>query len=259
MIGFEARELASAVAAAADRTLVTPAPWAPGVVQDDASPALAAALDTIGWAELGADPELAQLVAPAAAELGRRLAPLAAIDALLGASPLAGGLVRHGAAVAVDAAGARHVVLDAEPVAYGDALGVHRVRASQPDGRASDAALAAWTAASTGYLAGMSEWALATALAYAKDRRAFGATLAALAPVQQRLADAATAARGLALLAEGTPGRAALAHAGGAAVDVAAACQQVVGAIGFTLEFPLQRAFRRARAARPWSDALALG
>ena len=92
MIGFEAAELASAVAAAADRALAPPVPWAPGAVQDDASPALAAALDGIGWAELGADPALAPLVAPAAAELGRRLAPLAAIDVLLGASPLAGGL-----------------------------------------------------------------------------------------------------------------------------------------------------------------------
>ena len=147
----------------------------------------------------------------------------------------------------------------AEAVAYGDALGVHRVLERRPDGRAGDAALAAWTAASTGYLAGMSEWALATALEYVKDRRAFGATLAALGPVQQRLADAATAARGLSLLSQGTPGRAALAHAGAAAVDVALSCQQVVGAVGFTLEFPLQRAFRRARAARPWSDAVALG
>ncbi len=259
MIGFEAAEFAAAVAAAADRALTAPAAWTPGAVQDDASPALAAALAGMGWDELGADPALAPLAAPAAAELGRRLAPLAAVDALLGASPLAGGLVRHGAARAVDAAGARHVVVRAEPVAYGDALGVRRVLERRPDGRAGDAALAAWTAASTGYLAGMSEWALATALAYVKDRRAFGATLAALAPVQQRLADAATVARGLALLAQGTPGRPALAYAGGAAVEVASACQQVVGAVGFTLEFPLQRAFRRARAARPWSDALAGG
>ena len=74
--------------------------------------------------------------------------------------------------------------------------------------------------------------------------------------MQQRLADAATAARGLRLLAGETPGRAALAHAGVAAVDVTAACQQVVGAIGFTLEVPLQRAYRRARAVQLWADAL---
>jgi butyryl-CoA dehydrogenase len=52
------------------------------------------------------------------------------------------------------------------------------------------------------------------------------------------------------------PGAAALAHAGAAAVAVTGACQQVVGAIGFTLEFPLQRAYRRARAVQLWADAL---
>ena len=30
---------------------------------------------------------------------------------------------------------------------------------------------------------------------------------------------------------------------------------QVAGAIGFTLEFPLQRAYRRARAVQLWADA----
>jgi len=65
----------------------------------------------------------------------------------------------------------------------------------------------------------------------------------------------AAAIRRLRLLAHDSPGRAALAHAGPAAVDVAAACQQVVGAIGFTLEFPLQRAYRRARAVALWADA----
>ena len=148
-----------------------------------------------------------------------------------------------------------YAVEAAEPVAYGDALGVHRVLASSPAGAVPPAAVAAWVAASTGYLAGLTDWALALALDHAKGRRAFGTTLAGLAPVQQRLADAATAARGLSLLAHATPGRAALAHAGAAAVDVTAACQQVAGAIGFTLEFPLQRAYRRARAVQLWADA----
>jgi alkylation response protein AidB-like acyl-CoA dehydrogenase len=148
-------------------------------------------------------------------------------------------------------------VVRADPVPYGDALGVHRVLELRPEGRVVDAtAIAAWTAASTGYLAGLAGWALALALAHVQRRRAFGGTLAALAPVQQRLADAATATRGLELLAGDAPGRAALAHAGVAAQDVTAACQQVVGAIGFTLEFPLQRAYRRARAAALWADAL---
>jgi len=252
----EVAAFAEAVATAADRTLAAAPAWRPGAIQDDRSPALSAALDGIGWGELGTDPALLPLAGPAALELGRRLAPLADVDALLGGSPLAGDLVRHGAARAVAASGALHDVVRSEPVAYGDALGVHRALELRPAGHAADAALAAWTAASTGYLAGLSAWALALALEHVKGRRAFGATLAALPPVQQRLADAATAARGLELLAGDVPGRAALAHAGGAAIAVTAACQQVAGAIGFTLEFPLQRAYRRARAAQLWADAL---
>jgi butyryl-CoA dehydrogenase len=268
----EAAAFAEAVGVAADRALVEPEPWRPGLVQDDRCGALSAALAGMGWLDLARDPGLLPLAGPAALELGRRLAPLSELDALLGGSPLAGGLVRHGAttAVALDVVeGAEAAAVDdaarsatvfaidrAEPVAYGDALGVHRVLECHATGPASETALAAWIAATTGYLAGLSEWALALALDYAKGRKAFGATLAALAPVQQRLADAATAARGLRLLAYDTPGDAALAHAGPAAIEVTAACQQVTGAIGFTLEFPLQRAYRRARAVQLWADAL---
>jgi alkylation response protein AidB-like acyl-CoA dehydrogenase len=149
------------------------------------------------------------------------------------------------------------------PVAYGDAQGVRRVLArrlvAQLEARDAAVRTTAWTAASAGYLAGLGEWALETATGHARGRRAFGSTLAALAPVQQRLADAATATGGLSLLAHAAPGRAALAHAGAAAVEVTAACQQVVGAIGFTLEFPLQRAYRRARAVQLWADAFLEG
>jgi butyryl-CoA dehydrogenase len=255
-MNHEAPAFAEAVGMAADRTLTEPEPWRPGAVQDDRCPALSSALVEMGWLDVADGPELLPLVAPAALELGRRLAPVSELDALLGASPLAGDLIRYGAATAVDPGGALHVIDRAEPVPYGDALGVHRVLERHPIGRASETALAAWIAATTGYLAGLSEWALGSALDHAKGRKAFGATLASLAPVQQRLADAATAARGLRLLAHDAPGRAALAHAGAAAVEVTAACQQVTGAIGFTLEFPLQRAYRRARAVQLWADAL---
>ncbi|HTE63852.1 MAG TPA: acyl-CoA dehydrogenase family protein [Solirubrobacteraceae bacterium] len=259
----EATDFAEAVATAAGRALTPPDAWHPGVIEDDRCPALSRALAEMGWLELAADPSLVALVAPAALELGRRLAPLCDIDGLLGGSPLVGGLVRYGAdrGVELDASGslAIYAIDEAVPVAYGDAQGVarvlalHAVDAPAPE----DAALrtAAWTAATAGYLAGLAEWALETAVEYTKRRRAFGSTLAALGPVQQRLADAATASRGMSLLAHATPGPAALAHAGAAAVDVTAACQQVVGAVGFTLEFPLQRAFRRARAMQLWSDA----
>ena len=104
VIGFEAAEFAAAVGGAADRALAAPEPWAPGAVQDDASPGARRRRSPRSagpsWAPT---PALAPLAAPAAAELGRRLAPLAALDALLGASPLAGGLVRYGATRAVDA------------------------------------------------------------------------------------------------------------------------------------------------------------
>jgi butyryl-CoA dehydrogenase len=252
----EAAAFAEAVGMAADRTLGEPEPWRPGAAQDDRCAELSHALAGMGWLELASDPDLLPLAGPAALELGRRLAPLSELDALLGGSPLAGDLVRHGATSAVDPAGVLHAVDRAEPLPYGDALGVHRVLERHVVGRAGEHAVAAWIAASTGYLAGLSEWALGVALDYAKGRKAFGGSLASLAPVQQRLADAATAARGLSLLAGDAPGRAALAHAGVAAVDVTAACQQVAGAIGFTLEFPLQRAYRRARAVQLWADAL---
>jgi alkylation response protein AidB-like acyl-CoA dehydrogenase len=254
----DAADLAEAVATAADRTFSDPPPWRPGVAQDDASEALTSALADMGWLDLAADPALLGLVAPAAAELGRRLAPLDVLDALLGAGPMAGDLVRGGAAHGVDRDLVVHEIVAAEPVAYGDAIGVRRVRRRRPAGTLDPAALDAWVAANAGYLAGLSAWALELAVDYAKGRKAFGATLAALAPVQQRLADAATDARGVELLARDAPGRAALAYAGAAAVEVTAACQQVVGAIGYTLEFPLQRAFRRARGMQLWADALLL-
>ena len=74
--------------------------------------------------------------------------------------------------------------------------------------------MAAWCAASTGYLAGLGEEALRLALEHARSRHAFGGPLAALEPVQQMLADAATLVDGLTLLSADSPGADALAHAG---------------------------------------------
>ena len=288
----EAADFAASVALAADRTLGATDPWRPGAIGDDASAAFSHALRAAGWLDLAEDPALAPMAGPAGVELGRRRAPLRDIDALLGGSPLVGadpvgglgravgtepvgglgragsplvgadpvgGLVRGGAEVAVTLAGdelVRHAVLAAEPVAYGDDADVRRVIAARPlRAVAAEPACTAWVAASTGYLAGLADHALGIALAHTKDRRAFGGTLAALPPVQQRLADAATATRGLLLLAAESPGEAALAHAAAAAVEVTAACHQVTGAIGFTLEFPLHRASRRARAMQLWIDS----
>jgi hypothetical protein len=103
----EAAAFAEAVGVAADRTLAEPEAWRPGAAQDDRCPALSDALAGIGWLDVGRDPALLALAGPAALELGRRLAPLSELDALLGGSPLAGDLVRHGATRAVDRRGAR--------------------------------------------------------------------------------------------------------------------------------------------------------
>ena len=58
-------------------------------------------------------------------------------------------------------------------------------------------------------------------------------------------------------MADDLPGADALAHAGEAAERLAI-CMQVTGALGFTMEFPLQRAYRRMRAARSWADTVLL-
>ena len=121
---------------------------------------------------------------------------------------------------------------------------------------AGRAAIDTWIAASVGYLAGLGEGALELTTGYVRQRRAFGSTLAGLAPVQQLLADAATSVRGVRLLAGEGADPDALAHAGAAVAAACAACQQVSGAIGFTLEYPLHRYTQRARALAAWSDAL---
>ena len=66
----------------------------------------------------------------------------------------------------------------------------------------------------SGYLAGLGQGALDLTVDYVRQRRAFGSTLAALGPVQQLLAGAATAVRGVRLLAGEGPDADALAHAG---------------------------------------------
>lgn len=263
--GDDARDFAESVAGAADRALPEAgSPWRPGEAQDDSSPTLSAALETLGWLELAGDPALAPLAGPAGFELGRRLAPLRDVDALLGAGLLVSGLIRYGGgggAVELGRDGlVLHEVERSEPRPYSDSVGVHAAlalgsaRAVEP----AEAAvrISAWTAATVGYMAGVGAWALDQAVEHTRSRRAFGSTLAALPPVQQHLADAATAVRGVRLLAGAEPERAALAHAGPSIAAVTATCQQVVGAIGFTLEFPLQRAYRRARAIQLWADSL---
>lgn len=264
----EARLFAQSVAGVLRRERVEHRGWVPGTIPNTDTSALVAALDQLGWPTVATDPELVSCAGLAGVELGRALAPVAVLDGLLGASPLAGSLIRSRVAgaravsVADDDAPGLVVrpIVAAEAVASADGLDLHSVSAlGAPEPVDPDAwtvALAAWLAAGVGYLAGLGEGALELTVTYVRQRRAFDTTLAALAPVQQLLARAATEIRGVRLLAAAAPGADGLAHAGPAIADACAACQQVTGAIGFTLEYPLQRYTQRARALASWNDAL---
>ncbi len=197
--------------------------------------------------------------------MGRRLVPVQNIDRLLGGGPIAGDLVRSLAAERVAVVRElgvvhRRPVVRSEPVASAGGLDVHRVlelgEKVEVSNEAAETAERAWMAATVGYLAGLGQAALDLTVDYVRQRRAFRTTLAALAPVQQHLAGAATAVRGVRLLAGEGPDADALAHAGPAVAEACAACHQVTGAIGFTLEYPLHRYTQRARALAAWNDAL---
>ncbi len=259
----ETRSFAESVATATARALTETPSWEPGSTYEDRSPGLTRALREAGWGSLAEDPALLPFCAPGGFELGRRLAPLYELDSLLGGSLLAGALIRYGEssriAVRVQSDGLTYFRADGGVhCPYGDAIGVRRQAELTEERhiRGDEAAtrLNAWMAATVGYCAGVGAFALEETLDYARHRRAFGTTLAGLAPVQQMLAQAATTVRGLRLLALDLPGAAALAHAGPALCEVTATCQQVAGAVGFTLEFPLQRAYRRARTLALWND-----
>jgi butyryl-CoA dehydrogenase len=261
----EARAFAESVAGVLDRHQPVQPAWAPGERPYDAWPELTALLDELGWGAVAQDGELVACAGLGAVELGRRLAPLHHVDRLLGAGPMARDLVRslgpertalvHEGGVAV-----RRPVVQSEPVASADGLDVHRAlelgEAVEVSPETWRTAKGAWMAAGVGYVAGLGQGALDVTVDYVRQRRAFGSTLAALAPVQQLLAGAATAVRGVRLLAGECPDGDALAYAGCAIAEACAACQQATGAIGFTLEYPLHRYTQRARALAAWNDAL---
>jgi len=238
-------------------------PWQPGSMSSDSYPALLERLEAIGWCELAVNAELAGVVGPAAYELGRTLAPLDTLDVLLGGALSVGGLSRYAGegSTLAELNGARIVLSRAEelePVAYVDAIGAARILRASVAGEADQPSIrrAAWMSANAGYLAGALAYGLELTLDHAKARFAFGRPLAALDTVQQQLAEVATATDGLRLVSLGRPDDAALAHATVAAAEGLAGCQQLTGAIGFTLEFPLQRALRRARSMRAWLEPI---
>jgi butyryl-CoA dehydrogenase len=259
----EVGQFAETVAGLANRHRM-PDPWSPGAAVADESPELLYALRHAGWDNLADEPELLAFVGPAAVELGRNLASLAPVDWLLGGMLRDEALGRYAAPGRRHAAprGGRIVYADAgevEPLPYADSLGVARIVAEEPagleEGGAAAVRMRAWIAGSAGYLAGACHEALRLALEHTHTRQAFGRPLAALEPVQQTLADAATVVEGLLLLARDEPGTDALLYAGEAAESALAGLQQVTGALGFTLEFPIGRIRRRVRASRVWAEA----
>ena len=243
-----------------------PDPWRPGAHADDTASQAAEmtgrALAETGWPGL-ADEDI-DAAALAAVELGRGLVSLGQVDALLGGSPVVDGLVRHGrvrgrAVELRPGDGLREVeILALAPAAYGDASAVSVVtgqrRGDEVPAEAATRRLAAWRAASAGYLAGLASAAFEACLGHVRTRKAFGATLDAQPMVQSRLADAATALDGIRLLATREHSWAALSYAAAASTEVTAACHQLTGALGYTLDYPLQRYSRRARAMRSWAE-----
>jgi butyryl-CoA dehydrogenase len=238
-----------------------PVDWSPGAALDDRDGALAAKLDALGLAEAAEAGH--GFVAAAGLELGRACAPLASFDEqAVGALALAAsGIARYvdGRGVALDlrSDGAFLVPLDGaryEPAL--DSQGFARLRGLGE--QAPFPELATWAAFHTAYLAGVAETALTLAVEHARARIQFGKPLLALAPVQQMLADATVLARGLGLLAweETNDPWPALVHAGEAACRVCEVAHQVHGAVGYALEAPLHRYFRRAHATRVFTVAI---
>jgi hypothetical protein len=230
--------------------------WRPGAHVDDRSEQLTAGLVRLGWLDLAAGGDDAlPFVSAAALELGRAGTTVYDVVQLLGGSPVVDGLAmyaRPGDQVIVPQGSgyAAATVEEATPVAFADSLGVHLVtRWGQPDAAVTTSASRSYEAAVVGYYAGLTGFVVSTAISHARDRQVFGRTLAHLDAVQQRLADAATVADALALSArEGACGLAAVAHAAASAGSVMLHGHMVFGALGFTLEFPLQRYSRRSKA-----------
>jgi hypothetical protein len=265
-LSFEARNFADSIEGVALRHVEND-PWSPGLHADDRNPELDHALEELGWPELATDRSLAPLAASAAERLGRVLVSVATIDRLLGATPLVGDLARHPIAGLPLAQplntddGIELVLYEAEhlePTTYLDAFGVHRAsglrQVGSITGDQAATRLDAWFAAGTGYLAGLARGALEIAHEHVTSREAFGQSLSALDAVQQLLGEATMRATGLELLLGLPASLSSLAYATEATNHVCATCQQVTGAIGYTLEFPLQRRYRRASAISVWTE-----
>jgi hypothetical protein len=247
----------------------------PGVVLgnwgDDRDDVLAARLAELGWAELWSEAELLGPAVAGGIELGRAVAPIHLVDeATLGAPLGVDGRVRHAEGRASAAwprpgggllyAPIEHPRREASLDSVGTVVGQVGAGSETDD---APARWHAWSAASLAYFAGLAAATVDRAVEHARSREQFGAPLASLPAVQAKLADAALARDGLALTAWSLADAAAqpipaseLIWAGSACRSVTAIAQQVHGAIGFALESGLHRAFRRAKTAQVWADAV---
>lgn len=264
------RDFATSVRGICEST-PTPDQWSPTAPADDRNPLLRSRLDEAGWFDLAAEQHGTEFLGAAAVELGRALAPLDIVDALLGhavAVDAGGALSRyHTAGQPVwlcSTAGAQLArVITADAVNYVDAQAVTSISTELLPGTVAADAVDAWTAAMTGYIAGLAVGALDLARSHAEQRIAFGRPLSELDAVAKKIADCATTAEGLQMAASRGSDAYVLRQAPVAAFRVTRACHQILGALGFTLEYPLQRYSRRVEALRAWTpitvDALHAG
>jgi alkylation response protein AidB-like acyl-CoA dehydrogenase len=247
----------------------TPDTWRPTAICDDRNGPLRSRLTEAGWFEVAAEPAGAEFLGAAAVELGRALAPLDVVDGLLGHSVALSAELTNGPALARYVAAGSQVwlcgmtgaalteVTTVEPVRYVDAQAVAIIEVGAavpgcPEHRAVDA----WTAAMTGYLAGLCAGALELAGGHAGQRIAFGRPLTDIDAVAKKIADCATASEGLQMAAHRGADPYVLQQAPATAFKVVRACHQILGGLGFTLEYPLQRYSRRVDALRVWTPAI---
>lgn len=243
--------------------------WSPNEPGDDRNTKLRTRVTDAGWFDLATEPYAGDFLGAAAVELGRACAPVDLIDDLLGAGvALSAGVVGdialaryRGAGETVWLCGTDGAELvkiaSAQAVAYIDAQAVSLITTtpvvgSPLQGRAVDA----WIAAMTGYIAGLATGAVELARGHAEQRIAFSRPLTELDAVAKKIADCATTTEGLQMAAARRPDVFVLQQAPVAAFRVARTCHQILGALGFTLEYPLQRYSRRVEALRAWTPAV---
>ncbi|OBC01786.1 hypothetical protein A5784_16865 [Mycobacterium sp. 852013-50091_SCH5140682] len=248
----------------------TPDAWRPTAICDDRNSPLHSLLSEAGWFEVAAEPVGPQFLGAAAVELGRALAPLDVVDRLLGHPVALSPEVTDGPALARYAEAGQQVwlcgatgavlaeVTAVDPVRYVDAQAIAMVAVGTtvPGATPDDRAVDAWTAAMTGYLAGLCAGALELAGGHAGQRIAFGRPLTDIDAVAKKIADCATASEGLQMAAHRGADPYVLQQAPVTAFGVVRACHQILGGLGFTLEYPLQRYSRRVDALRAWTPAM---